>query len=101
MKVLIVTAVLALVAGAPSAQQLRTFGTPDRGYTVQTPGQSPTYVTPTPGGGYTFQTPGQLPTYATPNTDGRYNLQQSGRPRNLYAFAINRASALKVGPFFN
>ena len=48
MKVLIIAAVLALVAGAASAQQLRTFGTPDRGYTVQTPGQSPTYVTPTP-----------------------------------------------------
>ena len=73
---------LALVAGAASAQQLRTFGTPDRGYTVQTPGQSPTYVTPTPGGGYTFQTPGQLPTYAAPNTGGGYILQQSaGRQR--------------------
>ena len=80
MKVLIVTAVLALVAGAPSAQQLRDlWHPPDRGYTVQTPGQSPTYVTPTPGGGYTFQTPGQLPTYATPNTGGAYILQQSGR----------------------
>jgi hypothetical protein len=79
MKVLIIAAVLALVAGAASAQQLRTFGTPDRGYTVQTPGQSPTYVTPTPSGGYTFQTPGQLPTYATPNTGGGYILQQSGR----------------------
>jgi hypothetical protein len=51
MKVLIIAAVFALVAGAASAQQLRIFGTPDRGYTVQTPGQLPTYVTPNPGGG--------------------------------------------------
>jgi hypothetical protein len=80
MKVLIITAVFALVAGAASAQQLRIFGTLDRGYTVQTPGQLPTYVTPNPGGGYTFQTPGQLPTYATPNVSGGYTLQQRGRP---------------------
>ena len=80
MKDLIIAAVLVLAAGAASAQQLRTFGTPDRGYTVQTPGQSPIYVTPTPGGGYTFQTPGQPPTYATPNTAGGYILRQSGRP---------------------
>ena len=46
MKVLIIAAVFGLVAGAASAQQLRIFGTLDRGYTVQTPGQLPTYVTP-------------------------------------------------------
>jgi len=80
MKVLIIAAVFALVAGAASAQQLRIFGTVDRGYTVQTPGQLPTYVTPTPGGGYTFQTPGQLPTHATPNIGDGYTLQQPGRP---------------------
>ena len=80
MKVLIIVAVFALVAGAASAQQLRIFGTLDRGYAVQTPGQLPTYVTPNPGGAYTFQTPGQLPTYATPNINGGYTLQQSGRP---------------------
>jgi hypothetical protein len=80
MKILIIAAVFALGAGAASAEQLRTFGTPDRGYTVQTPGHPPTYVTPTPGGGYTFQTPGQLPTYATPNIgDGWHILQQPGR----------------------
>jgi hypothetical protein len=79
MKVLIVAAVFALVAGAASAQQPRTFGTPAPGYTVQTPGQLPTYVTPTPDGGYTFQSPGQLPTYATPNIGGGYTLQQPGR----------------------
>jgi hypothetical protein len=78
-KVLIIAAVFALAAGAASAEQ-RIFGTPDRGYTVQTPGQLPTYVTRTPGGGYTFQTPGQLPTYVTPNIDGGYTLQQPGRP---------------------
>ena len=80
MKVLIIAAVFTLVAGAASAQQLRIFGTLDRGYTVQMPGQLPTYVTPTPGGGYTFQTPGHLPTYATPNIGGGYTLQQPSLP---------------------
>jgi hypothetical protein len=80
MKVVIIATMFALVAGAAPAQQLRPFGTPDNGYTVQAPGQLPTHVTPTPGGGYTFQTPGQLPTYATPNIDGGYTLRQPGRP---------------------
>ena len=80
MKVLIIAAVFALVAGAASAQQLRIFGTPGPRLHRQTPGQLPTYVTPNPGGGYTFQTPGQLPTYATPNINGGYTLQQPGRP---------------------
>jgi len=79
MKVLIMAAVFALVAHAAPAQQPRKFGTLDLGYTVQTPGQLPTYVTPTPGGGYTFQTPGQPPTNATPNINGGYTLQQPGR----------------------
>ena len=79
MKVLVIAAVFALGAGAASAQQLRTFGTPDRGYTVQTPGHPPTYVTPTPGGGYTFQTPGQLPTYAAPNDDEWHTPHQPDR----------------------
>jgi hypothetical protein len=79
MKVLVIAAVFALGAGAASAQQLRTFGTLDRGYTVQTPGHPPTYVTPTPGGGYTFQTPGQLPTYAAPNDDEWHTPQQPDR----------------------
>ena len=79
MKILIIAAVFALVADAAPAQQPRKFGTLDLGYTVQTPGQLPTYVTPTPGGGYTFQTPGQPPTNATPNINGGYTLQQPGR----------------------
>ena len=60
MKVLIIAAVFALVAGAASAEQ-RIFGTPDRGYTVQTPGQLPTYVTPTPGGTSVAVTPSSNP----------------------------------------
>ena len=36
------------------------------GYTIQTPGQMPSYVTPNYGGGYTIQTPGQMPTYINP-----------------------------------
>jgi hypothetical protein len=90
MKVLIIAAVFALVAGTVSAQQLRIFGTPDRGYTVQTPGQLPTYVTPNPGGGYTFQTPGQLPTYATPNINGGYTVQPAA---DVHAPAINRGTS--------
>jgi len=66
MKVLIIAAVFALVAGAASAQQLRIFGTLDRGYTVQTPGQLPTYATPNINGGYTLQQPGRPPTYMHP-----------------------------------
>ena len=63
------------------ARRFTNAGTPDRGgYTVQTPGHLPTYVTPNIGGGYTFQTPGQLPTYATPNIGGGYTLQQPGQP---------------------
>ena len=35
-------------------------------YSIQTPGQTPSYVTPTFGGGYSIQTPGQMPSYDTP-----------------------------------
>jgi hypothetical protein len=94
-KVLIIAAVFALVAGAASAEQ-RIFGTPDRGYTVQTPGQLPTYVTPTPGGGYTFQTPGQLPTYVTPNIDGGYTLRNPAGRRYTCACNRRRASPITV-----
>ena len=38
-----------------------------QGYTIQTPGEMPTYVTPNYGGGYTIQTPGEMPTYVYPN----------------------------------
>jgi hypothetical protein len=93
MKVLIIAAVFALVAAAASAQQLRIFGTRDRGYTVQTPGQLPTYVTPNPGGGYTFQTPGQLPMYATPNINGRVHPAATRPVTDVHTPAINRGSS--------
>lgn len=37
-----------------------------RGYTIQRPGELPTYATPNYGGGYTIQTPGHLPTHVNP-----------------------------------
>jgi hypothetical protein len=91
MKALIIAAVFALPAGAALAQQLRPFGTQDRGgYTVQTPGELPTYVTPNIGGGYTFQTPGQLPTYATPNISvGRLHPPATRPAADTHAPAIN------------
>ena len=49
------------------------------GYTIQTPGQLPTYVNPTPNGGYTMQRPGQLPTYANPTPNGGYTMQTPGQ----------------------
>jgi hypothetical protein len=95
MKVLIIAAVFALVAGAASAEQ-RIFGAPDRGYTVQTPGQLPTYVTPTPGGGYTFQGPGQLPTYATPNIGAVTPSSNPAGRRHTCPGNKRRASAITV-----
>jgi hypothetical protein len=93
MKVLIIAGVFALVAGAASAQQLRIFGTLDRGYTAQTPGQLPTYVTPNPGGGYTFQTPGQLPTYATPEHQWRVHPAATRPAAGVHGPAINRGAS--------
>jgi hypothetical protein len=52
---------------------------PPRSYTIQTPGQMPTYVNPTPGGGYTVQTPGQMPTYINPNPGGGYTVNRPGQ----------------------
>ena len=49
------------------------------GYTIQTPGQLPTYVTTSYRGGATIQTPGQLPTYVTPNYRGGYTVQTPGQ----------------------
>ena len=51
------------------------FVTPDafaQSYTIQRPGQLPTYVRPNSIGGATVDTPGQLPTYITPNYGGGY-----------------------------
>lgn len=60
--------------------QLPTYVNPNYGggYTIQTPGQLPSYATPNYGGGYTTQTPGQLPTYTTPNYGGGYTIQTPG-----------------------
>jgi hypothetical protein len=50
----------------------------NRGYTIQTPGQFPTYVRPDGMGGYTAQTPGEFPTYIHPNGNGGYVVQKPG-----------------------
>jgi hypothetical protein len=49
------------------------------GYTIQRPGQLPTFVNPTFGGGYVYQTPGQVPTFANPTYGGGYVIQTPGR----------------------
>ena len=49
------------------------------GYTIQTPGQMPTYANPTPNGGYTMQTPGQMPAYVNPTPNGGYTVQTPGQ----------------------
>jgi hypothetical protein len=50
------------------------------GYTVQTPGQLPTYVSPNVGGGYTVQTPGALRSY---QCWGRIYNSDTGTTANL------------------
>lgn len=50
-----------------------------QGYTIQTPGQYPTYVNPNGVGGYTVQTPGQMPSYVNPNGAGGYTVQTPGQ----------------------
>jgi hypothetical protein len=62
-----------LVGHAPYAQG---------GYTVTTPGQSPTFIKPNPiGGGYTIYTPGQIPSFVSPNPiGGGYTVITPGQP---------------------
>lgn len=69
-------AVGVFVVGAQA--QTRNNTPPNNGYTIQTPGRTPTTVTPTPGGGATIQRPGQLPTTVTPNPGG-YTVQTPGQ----------------------
>jgi hypothetical protein len=62
---------LALVTVPASAQFYNPYNSPfgsgyNRSYTIQAPGQLPTYVNPSFGGGYTVQRPGHLPTYINP-----------------------------------
>jgi len=51
-----------------------------QGYTIQSPGGPPTYVTPQFGGGYVIQAPGQAPSYLTPSFGGGYVHQAPGQP---------------------
>jgi hypothetical protein len=52
------------------------------GYTVTTPGRSPTFVNPNPyGGGYTVTTPGQPRAFVNPNPyGGGYTITTPGQP---------------------
>ncbi len=83
MKHILLPVGLVLAAVPASAQVYNPYNSPyssyHRGYTIQTPGQLPTYVNPSFGGGYTVQTPGQLPTYLTPNFGGGYTVQRPGQ----------------------
>lgn len=56
------------------------------GYTVMTPGQPPSVVTPNPSpfGGYTVATPGQPKTIVTPNAlGGGYTVATPGQPKTI------------------
>jgi len=54
----------------------------NRGYTVMSPGQPPTFINPNPfGGGYTVTRPGQTSTFVNPNPiGGGYTVTTPGRP---------------------
>jgi hypothetical protein len=76
-----IAAAIALIAvsfGSAAYAQYHPYH-PGTGYTIQTPGQLPTYVNPNFGGGYTIQTPGQLPSYVNPNFGGGYTVQTPGQ----------------------
>jgi hypothetical protein len=66
-----------IVAVVHSLRRFRHKVSPSAGYTIQTPGQPPTFVNPNPfGGGYTVTTPGQPSTFIQPN---RYGADAFGR----------------------
>jgi hypothetical protein len=53
------------------------------GYTIQTPGQPRTFVSPLPNGGYTAQTPGQPTTFYNPSGHGGGTIFTPGQPRTF------------------
>ena len=60
-------------------------GYSDRGYTIMTPGERPTYISPDYGGGRTIMTPGQRPSYISPDYGGGYTITTPGeRPTFIY-----------------
>jgi hypothetical protein len=48
-------------------------------YTIQKPGELPTYVRPSPGGGSTITRPGQLPIYVRPSPGGGATINTPGK----------------------
>ena len=51
---------------------------PQTGYTIITPGQTPTFVHPNLNGSYTAITPGQPPTFINRNLNGSYTVITPG-----------------------
>jgi hypothetical protein len=75
MRVIVLTAVLALLSSTAIAQQ---------SYTVFTPGQPRTFVNPNIGGGYTVFTPGQPRTFISPpDSSGNRTVFTPGQPRTF------------------
>jgi hypothetical protein len=50
-----------------------------QGYTINTPGQPPTFVNPSGNGGYVVSTPGRQPTFVNPTGNGGYVAQTPGQ----------------------
>jgi hypothetical protein len=81
-RVIVMFGVLSLASvsgGCAMAQSGYPNQTPNRGYTIQTPGQVPTFVNPSGNGGYVVQTPGQTPTFVNPTGNGGYVVQTPGQ----------------------
>lgn len=67
-------AVALSISGIAGASAQTSFMNPNGagGYTVITPGQSPTFINPNGAGGYVAITPGQSPTFINPNGAAGY-----------------------------
>jgi hypothetical protein len=75
MRVILLATALALLSNAAMAQQ---------GYTVFTPGQPRTFVSPNIGGGYTVFTPGQPRSFISPpDSSGNRTVFTPGQPRSF------------------
>jgi hypothetical protein len=76
---LLLALVITVAAVGSAAAQLLGQQQQERGYTIQRPGENPTFVNPTGNGGYIVQTPGETPTFINPLGNGRYIVQQPGQ----------------------
>jgi len=71
--------VVATALAAPTLARAQHLGQ-ERGYTVITPGEPPTFVNPNYNGGYTAITPGEPPTFINPSFNGGYTIITPGEP---------------------